>query len=87
MIRLYWKGDDDCASRRFAREYSMASARDIHSEDRNVIEAGQKGLCSGALKHIHFQTQESLCRHLFNNVNGRVEAYKAELAAGQGGQA
>lgn len=86
VIRLYWEGQDDCASRRYAREYSMASARDIHSEDRAVIEAGQKGLASGALKHIHFQSQESLCRHLFNNVNERVEAYKAELAVHQGGQ-
>jgi phenylpropionate dioxygenase-like ring-hydroxylating dioxygenase large terminal subunit len=87
VIRLYWKGEDDCASRRFAREFSMATARDIHAEDRAVIEGGQKGLMSGALKHIHFQTQESLCRHFFNNVNERVEAYKAELAAAKGGQA
>jgi phenylpropionate dioxygenase-like ring-hydroxylating dioxygenase large terminal subunit len=79
VIRLYWKGDDDCASRRYAREYATASARDIHAEDRAVIEAGQKGLSSGALKHIHFQTQEALCRHLYNNVNARVEAYKAGL--------
>lgn len=83
VIRLYWKGADDCASRRYAREYATASARDIHAEDRYVIEAGQKGLRSGALKHIHFQTQEALCRHLYNNVNARVEAYKAA----QGGQA
>ncbi len=82
VIRLYWKGEDDCASRRYAREYALASARDIHAEDRAVIEAGQRGLSSGALKYIHFQTQEALCRHLFNNVNERVEAYKAELAGG-----
>lgn len=81
VIRLYWKGEDDCASRRYAREYAMASARDIHAEDRHLIEAGQKGLSSGALKNIHFQTQESLCRHLFNHVDARVEAYKAEICS------
>lgn len=80
VIRLYWKGEDDSASRRFAREYMMATARDIHSEDRAVIAAGQRGLVSGALKHIHFQSQEALCRHLFNAVNERVEAYRQELA-------
>ena len=58
----------------------MATARDIHAEDRSVIEAGQKGLNSGALKHIHFQTQEALCRHLFLSVDAVVEAYKAEAA-------
>ncbi|KEZ20024.1 Ring-hydroxylating dioxygenase, large terminal subunit precursor [Sphingobium yanoikuyae] len=81
VIRLYWKGEDDCASRRYAREYAMASARDIHAEDRDVIEAGQRGLNSGALKHIHFQAQEALCRHLFNAVNERVQAYRADLAS------
>jgi hypothetical protein len=81
VIRLYWKGEDDCASRRYAREYAMASARDIHAEDRDVIEAGQRGLNSGALKHIHFQAQEALCRHLFNAVDERVQAYRADLAS------
>jgi phenylpropionate dioxygenase-like ring-hydroxylating dioxygenase large terminal subunit len=77
-IRLYWVGEDDSASRRFAREYAMATALDIHSEDRSVIEAGQRGLSSGALTHIHFQSQEVLCRHLFNEIDQRVQAYKAE---------
>jgi phenylpropionate dioxygenase-like ring-hydroxylating dioxygenase large terminal subunit len=81
VIRLYWIGEDDSASRRFAREYAMATALDIHSEDRAVIEAGQRGLGSGALSHIHFQSQEVLCRHLFNAVDAAVAAYKAERAA------
>ncbi len=81
VIRLYWNGEDDCASRRFAREYAMATARDIHSEDRAVIEAGQRGLNSGALTHIHFQSQEILCRHLFQEVNRRVENWRAERDA------
>jgi len=58
----------------------MATARDIHAEDCGVIVAGQRGLSSGALTHIHFQTQEALCRHLFVSVDAMVEAYKAEHA-------
>jgi phenylpropionate dioxygenase-like ring-hydroxylating dioxygenase large terminal subunit len=81
VIRLYWVGEDRDASERFAREYMMATARDIHAEDCGVIEAGQRGLSSGALSHIHFQTQEALCRHLFVSVDAMVEAYKAEQAA------
>ncbi len=81
VIRLYWIGEDDSASKRFAREAAMATALDIHSEDRAVIEAGQRGLASGALSHIHFMSQEVLCRHLFNQVNQRVEAFKAERLA------
>jgi phenylpropionate dioxygenase-like ring-hydroxylating dioxygenase large terminal subunit len=81
VIRLYWVGEDRNASERFAREFAMATARDIHAEDRSVIAAGQRGLSSGALKHIHFQTQESLCRHLFNSVRDTVEAWQAEQQA------
>jgi phenylpropionate dioxygenase-like ring-hydroxylating dioxygenase large terminal subunit len=80
VIRMYWKGADDSASRRYAREYIMAQLRDVHAEDRAVIEAGQRGLASGALKHIHFQAQEALCRHFFLAVKERVEAYRGELA-------
>jgi phenylpropionate dioxygenase-like ring-hydroxylating dioxygenase large terminal subunit len=82
VIRLYWIGEDQNASQRFAREYSLATALDIHSEDRAVIEAGQRGLSSGALKHIHFQSQEVLCRHLFHAVDQAVQAYRAELETG-----
>lgn len=85
VIRLYWIGEDERASQRFAREYQMATARDIHAEDRMVIEAGQRGLSSGALSHIHMQEQEVLCRHLFHSVNNMVEAYKAEQRAGGDG--
>ena len=84
VIRLYWIGDDDRASKRFARESAMATALDIHSEDRAVIEAGHRGLESGALSHIHFQSQEVLCRHLFNEVDKRVRDYKRERDAGGG---
>jgi len=81
VIRLYWVGSDADASERYAREYAMATARDIHVEDRSVIERGQRGLSSGALKYIHLQTQESLIRHLFNEVDGMVQAYKTEQEA------
>jgi phenylpropionate dioxygenase-like ring-hydroxylating dioxygenase large terminal subunit len=80
VIRIYWIGADDSASKRFAREYGLAATRDIHSEDRAVIEAGQRGLSSGALSHIHFQEQEVLCRHLMHNVAAEVEAWRAEQA-------
>lgn len=77
VIRFYWKGDDADASERFSREFAMASARDIHSEDRAVIEAGQRGLSSGALEHIHFQSQEVLCRHFINAVCAAVARHAA----------
>ena len=81
VIRMYWVGDDMDASERFGREFSMANLRDVHSEDRAVIEAGQRGLNSGALKHIHLQNQEVLVRHLMHSVDARVRAYRSELAA------
>lgn len=84
VIRLYWIGPDDSASMRFAREYAMGAARDVHAEDRAVIEAGQAGLESGALEHIHFQSREVLCRHMFHMVDERVQAYREELRAAGG---
>jgi len=85
VVRLYWGSADDTATRRFAREYAMATVRDIHAEDRAVIEAGQRGLSSGALRHIHFQSQEVLCRHLYHTVNEMVQSYIA--GGGAPGQA
>src|SRR3546814_19764572 len=76
--RIYWVGDDASASERFGREFSMAMARDVHCEDRAVIEAGQQGLNSGALRHIHFQEHEILLRLLMHHVDARVQAYTAE---------
>ncbi len=80
MFRIYWVGADSSASERFGREFSMANLRDVHSEDRAVIEAGQRGLNSGALEYIHCQEQEVLLRHLMYHVNQRVEGYRAERA-------
>lgn len=81
VVRVYWTGEDSNASERFGREYALATLRDIHSEDVAMIEAGQRGLSSGALEHIHFQSMEALCRHLFVSVDERVQAYKSGEAA------
>lgn len=78
VIRLYWIGPDASASKRLAREFQMATALDVHAEDRAVIEAGQRGLSSGALEYIHFQSQEVLCRHFFHAVDSMVDSYKAQ---------
>lgn len=78
VIRLYWVGGDETASVRYAREATMATTRDIHSEDVGVIQAGQRGLSSGAIEHVHFMEKEILCRHLIKVVEDTVEAYKAE---------
>lgn len=75
VIRIYWVGSDADASERYAREYTLCSVRDIHCEDFGVIERGQRGLNSGALSHIHFQTMEGLCRHLYHVVDAAVQAY------------
>jgi phenylpropionate dioxygenase-like ring-hydroxylating dioxygenase large terminal subunit len=83
VFRIYWAGADASASERFGREFSMANLRDVHSEDRAVIEAGQRGLNSGALEYIHFQQQEVLLRHLMYHVNEKVQAYQAERAGDQ----
>ena len=80
VIRLYWVGDDETASTRYFREASMQTARDVHSEDVDIIRAGQRGLSSGALEHIHFQEKEILCRHLIKVVVEKVEAMQTETA-------
>lgn len=82
VVRLYWVGEPKCASEMLAREYAFVVARDIHSEDVDVIRAGQRGMNSGALDHIHFQQMESLCRHLYLVSSGMVESYRDEQAAG-----
>lgn len=78
VIRLYWIGEDETASVRYAREFTMATTRDVHSEDVGVVEAGQRGISSGAIEHIHFQEKEILCRHLVKVCEEMVEAFQAE---------
>ena len=79
VVRVYWAAEDSNASERFAREYSLAQVRDIHCEDISIIERGQRGLSSGALEHIHFQSMEALCRHLFLEVDARVQAHARSI--------
>ncbi len=81
VVRLYWVGEAQSASELLSREYSYAVARDIHSEDVGVIRAGQRGLNSGALEHMHFQAMEGLCRHLYLVSKEMVQAYRDGLAA------
>jgi len=80
VIRLYWVGEDETASVRYAREYAMATTRDIHSEDVAIIESGQRGLNGGAIENVHFQEKEILCRHFIKVIEEQVEAFKAETA-------
>ena len=81
VFRVYWVGEDDSASKRYAREYTLCAIHDIHTEDVNIINRAQKGLLSGAIKNIHFMTMEGLCRHLYQQVVAKVEAYKEEIKA------
>lgn len=78
VIRMYWVGEAANASELFARHAGLTMMRDLHAEDIDVIEDGYAGLASGAIEHIHFQTQEALCRHLYNTVGEKVRAYQAE---------
>lgn len=80
-IRVYWVGADETPSDRFFREMSMATVRDVHSEDVDIIRAGQKGISSGAIEHIHLQEKEVLLRHLIEVVVEKVEAWQAETGA------
>ncbi|HET8711844.1 MAG TPA: aromatic ring-hydroxylating dioxygenase subunit alpha [Spongiibacteraceae bacterium] len=85
VFRVYWVGEESNASESFAREYMMCALRDVHTEDVNIIERVQKGLNSGALEHMHYQSMEGLCRHLYQQVDARVQAYK-QAHAGQAGE-
>ncbi|MDR2857816.1 MAG: aromatic ring-hydroxylating dioxygenase subunit alpha [Novosphingobium sp.] len=78
VFRVYWVGEDDSAATRYAREYTLCAIRDVHTEDVNIIRRAQKGLSSGALKHIHFMSMEGLCRHLYQQVVEQVEAWETE---------
>jgi phenylpropionate dioxygenase-like ring-hydroxylating dioxygenase large terminal subunit len=80
-IRMYWTGEDDCASRVFAREFGAMSVRDVLAEDRWAVEAGQRGLNSGALETIQFQDHEMLLRHLYETVQEQVAEYLAKQEA------
>jgi phenylpropionate dioxygenase-like ring-hydroxylating dioxygenase large terminal subunit len=78
VVRNYWIGEDETASVRFARELAMACNLDLFAEDLSPMEAGQRGISSGAVAHVHFQEKEILCRQLAVVVRRMVEAYQAE---------
>ena len=78
VFRMYWVGEEKNASECFGRELSMVAAMDVHAEDSSVLEAMQRGLNSGALKYIHLQPEEVLCRHSYLAIDNAVQAYKTE---------
>jgi len=77
-IRMYWTRDAENASRLFTREFNAMAVRDVLSEDRRAVEAGQRGIASGAIEQVHFQDHEMLLRHLYETVVAKVEAWRAE---------
>jgi phenylpropionate dioxygenase-like ring-hydroxylating dioxygenase large terminal subunit len=81
VFRFYWTGEARTASERLAREMATAFGREIHAEDFETIKSAQRGLSSGAIKHVNFQKHEVLCRHLGRTVTDMVEAYRAEQEA------
>ncbi|CAN7490052.1 aromatic ring-hydroxylating dioxygenase subunit alpha [Phenylobacterium sp. LjRoot225] len=86
QIRMYWTSKADSASRQFVREMAAMSVRDVLAEDRVAIEACQRGVGSGAIDRFHFQDHEILLRHLYEEVEARVEAYVSERARTGGSQ-
>jgi phenylpropionate dioxygenase-like ring-hydroxylating dioxygenase large terminal subunit len=76
QIRMYWTQEADCASREFAREMVTMSVRDVLSEDRYAVEAGQRGI--RGVDKVYFQDHEVLLRHLYQEVEARVSAYIEE---------
>jgi phenylpropionate dioxygenase-like ring-hydroxylating dioxygenase large terminal subunit len=80
-IRMYWTADAENASRLFTREFTAMSIRDVLAEDRHAVEAGQRGLNSGAVEKVHFQDHEMLPRHLYETVQDKVAEYLAEQSA------
>ncbi|MFT3929692.1 MAG: aromatic ring-hydroxylating dioxygenase subunit alpha [Spongiibacteraceae bacterium] len=80
-IRLYWTSEDDCASRLFTREYITMMLRDIHAEDREIVEAGQRGI--RGVDKVFFQDHEVLLRHLHEEVSMRVQAYLDEIKSNE----
>jgi len=77
VFRFYWTGEDRTANEQLVREFSMAFAREIHTEDVGPLIAAQRGLDSGALDRVLFQEHEVLCRHLMDQVDARVRAWQA----------
>jgi phenylpropionate dioxygenase-like ring-hydroxylating dioxygenase large terminal subunit len=81
LFRQYWIGEDETASVRYAREFSLASTRDVFAEDLSPMEAGQRGVSSGAIEHVQFQAKEILCRQLAVVVQDAMAKYQDEMRA------
>jgi hypothetical protein len=78
---MYWTSETKSASAAFFRELASMSIRDVLSEDRWAVEAGQAGLASGALESIRLQDHEMLLRHQYETVQEKVAEYLAEQEA------
>ena len=76
IIRMYWTGPADCASRLFAREIGTFGVRDVLAEDRLAVQAGQRGV--SRIDRVHFQDHEVLLRHLYNTVQREVAEWQAQ---------
>jgi phenylpropionate dioxygenase-like ring-hydroxylating dioxygenase large terminal subunit len=79
-VRMYWMNKPENATRAFARELAAMSLRDVLSEDRNAVEGAQCGIGSGVLDRINLQDHEVLLRHLYQQVEQRVRAWRSEKA-------
>ena len=79
IIRMYWSTRPDCASRLFSRELGTFTVRDVLTEDRPAVEAGQRGVAR--IDKVHFQDHEVLLRHLYDTVEQMVSDYLAEKEA------
>ncbi len=79
VVRMYWTTGADKASSEFFRELASMSIRDVLSEDRHAVEAGQRGLASGAISKVHFQDHEILLRHQYETVQQKVADYLAAM--------
>jgi phenylpropionate dioxygenase-like ring-hydroxylating dioxygenase large terminal subunit len=78
IVRMYWTAETDSASCAFFRELAAMSIRDVLSEDRWAVEAGQRGMGRGAIDQIRFQDHEMLLRHLYETVQEKVAEYLAD---------
>jgi phenylpropionate dioxygenase-like ring-hydroxylating dioxygenase large terminal subunit len=78
QVRMYWTSENDSASRLYTREFTTMAIRDVLAEDRFTVEAGQRGISSGAIDKVHFQDHEVLLRHLYETVQAKVADYKLE---------
>lgn len=81
QVRMYWTSPTSDARTAFAREFAAVAIRDVLCEDREAVEASQKGLA--AIGHVHFQEHEVLLRHLYTEVDERVRALIAERAGAE----